>query len=95
MSHPTRQIFAPQNPELDEECVRPLQVTGSSVSRENSVSTSESPISEADEHDEPATPGGGRRKTVSFSEQVDTTSYKSNATISALHSTLKVRLRQV
>ena len=62
----------------------------SSFSRENSITTSESPISEGDEEHS----GGGRKKSVSFSEQVDKTCYKSNASVSALHSTLKNRRKK-
>lgn len=46
---------------------------------------SESPISEGDEE----VSGTGRKKSVSFSEQVDRTSYRSNASVTALHSALK------
>ncbi len=63
----------------------------SSFSRENSTTTSESPISEGDEE---AFEEGGRKKTVSFSEHVDKTSFKTNATVSALHSTLKNKKRR-
>ena len=62
----------------------------SSFSRENSSTASESPIFEGDEEHH----AGGRKKSVSFSEQVDKTSYKSNATVSALHNTLKNKRRR-
>ncbi len=64
------------------------EVFPASYSRENSIS--ESPISEGDEEN----CGAGRKKSVSFSEQVDTASYKSNSTISALHNTLKNKRRR-
>ena len=65
-------------------------VFSSSFSRENSITTSESPISEGDEEHN----GTGRKKSVSFSEHVDKTSYKANATVSALHNTLKNRRKK-
>ena len=65
------------------------EVFSSSFSRENSITTSESPISEGDEEH-----ASGRKKSVSFSEQVDHTSYKSNSTVSALHNTLKNRRKK-
>ena len=65
------------------------EVFSSSFSRENSITTSESPISEGDEEH-----ANLRKKSVSFSEQVDHTSYKSNSTVSALHNTLKNRRKK-
>ena len=53
------------------------------------MTTSESPISEGDEEH-----AVGRKKSVSFSEQVDRTSYKANSTVSALHSTLQNRRKK-
>ena len=64
------------------------------VDRQNSsasVTSSEGIITESDES--PETPNG-RKKSVSFSEQVDQATYKLGNTVSSMHSTLKNKRRR-
>lgn len=62
-----------------------------SYSRENSVGQ-ESPISESDEILESEE---GRKKSVSFSEHIDKTTYKAGASVSTLHSTLRNKRKRI
>ena len=69
-------------------------VFGMSVDRQNSsasVTSSEGIVTESDDSPD----GPGRKKSVSFSEQVDQTTYKANNSVSSMHSTLKNKRRRV
>ena len=68
------------------------EIFSSSFSRENSITShnsSESPISESDENFD-----GERKKSVSFCDHVDKTTYKTASSVSSMRATLKNKRRR-